>query len=78
MQAITIFWKDGNIIGACQAGHESEFGGFPDKQQRKYDYTTSSTEERWQAYAKHRVGFYPQTHSKREMEENERQARALL
>jgi len=50
---ITVFLKDGVPRGTCPAGQEAEWGRMKDGPQHPYDSTISSTERKWQAYARH-------------------------
>lgn len=53
MGAITIFFKNGRVIGSCGAGNESEWAnGHKREKQIEYDKTISSTDDKWHEWAR--------------------------
>ena len=55
MGNITVFFKNGHVIGSCAAGHESDWvNGMKGERKQEYDSTKASTDERWHAWAKAR------------------------
>jgi len=56
MGDITIFFKDGHVIGSCPVGHEQEWVQ-PGKgrESQSYNSTKRSTDECWHNWARARV-----------------------
>jgi hypothetical protein len=54
MGNITVFFKDGYVIGSCPTGQEKEWANGIKGHKEEYDRTKASTDDRWHAWARAR------------------------